>query len=807
MQLVQVPLDSASQMQVHEQKSWEGTFAKSPARKSSAKSEMAMLPASLDVTDCFSTCKAGDNMPSREDKPEAHHERLLSIPAQGSLSATMSMARILTEDLVSRVVTQFSILTVSPRADHRAPSSEWKTEQSQGTSPDPISTRKQAQVGEMNENNDKEEDEDRRGDKSIEPPRRESSKILRGKKLACPYYKYDTHRYDRRSVTHGSCCGPGWPSIHRLKEHLYRKHQIVNSCNRCCQSFTSSNDLYAHMVAPEPCRVIKRDPTEGFTQDKKERIESVGRYKGGTSKPEDNRYHWREIYRILFPEVAPEDIPSPYYEEADDHQTPAGGCRPILSSPNERRNTLQLTSDSSNDEHDVDQNCVEKHEDGDDQNQEETQKDADELSSIQQATVDRLMTFFFEQFNRETGVTTFKGGQGSANAGGSYIDQSEQQTDAGADDSGSGINGRRSPRRPPKRGKHDDDDDGDGDEYKPRGKRPKIDSPLARKLACPFYKRSPRRYKGQRSGKRSACCGPGWSSMHRVKEHIYRSHGLKNVCSRCFERFNDQEELDSHTRAAVWCEPHNGVMLDTITPSQEKKLKSRKKDPEAVSEAQKWVKVYREILFPDLPHDETPSPFYEDEDVKKEDQLEDYKAYLRRDLPPLVRNWLEQEVGRHLDPDEDELKRRVIEIARKLQLELFESYLKSEDPEAPGTALAEPETAPSAVPAPDLPEPATDVVAAFHQGDLVVDVPRGLDDATGPADQAVMGGEPGARPEVEDLSAIDIFDFTFDMLNWETLPDPWSTLVLGHSHTFGSLEVGRTSGGESWSSDLAQISG
>lgn len=65
------------------------------------------------------------------------------------------------------------------------------------------------------------------------------------------------------------------------------------------------------MVAPEPCRVIKRDPTEGFTQDKKERIESVGRYKGGTLKPEDNRYHWREIYRILFPEVAPEDIPSP----------------------------------------------------------------------------------------------------------------------------------------------------------------------------------------------------------------------------------------------------------------------------------------------------------------------------------------------------------------------------------------------------------------------------------------------------------------------------------------------------------------
>jgi hypothetical protein len=49
---------------------------------------------------------------------------------------------------------------------------------------------------------------------------------------------------------------------------------------------------------------------------------------------------------------------------------------------------------------------------------------------------------------------------------------------------------------------------GPGDSYKKRN----LDNEKTPKFACPFFKYNPGRYAEER-----ACCGPGWSSVNRVK--------------------------------------------------------------------------------------------------------------------------------------------------------------------------------------------------------------------------------------------------------------------------------------------------
>lgn len=64
---------------------------------------------------------------------------------------------------------------------------------------------------------------------------------------------------------------------------------------------------------------------------------------------------------------------------------------------------------------------------------------------------------------------------------------------------------------------HEDEEgkDGDGNGNRPpRAKLPKVqeDQVSGAKLACPFFKHNPRKYKNQRP-----CCGPGWDHVHRIK--------------------------------------------------------------------------------------------------------------------------------------------------------------------------------------------------------------------------------------------------------------------------------------------------
>ncbi|KAH6661199.1 hypothetical protein BKA67DRAFT_78247 [Truncatella angustata] len=68
-----------------------------------------------------------------------------------------------------------------------------------------------------------------------------------------------------------------------------------------------------------------------------------------------------------------------------------------------------------------------------------------------------------------------------------------------------------------------------------------------RKLACPYYKKDPTKHSTI-----NACCGPGWDSISRLKEYLYRRHAFSSKlrCQRCFDVFDDMKTLQNHARAA-----------------------------------------------------------------------------------------------------------------------------------------------------------------------------------------------------------------------------------------------------------------
>lgn len=230
----------------------------------------------------------------------------------------------------------------------------------------------------------------------------------------------------------------------------------------------------------------------------------------------------------------------------------------------------------------------------------------------------------------------------------------------------------------PAGGRAPDEEEDEGDEnHLPRAKLSKVqeDAMVDAKLACPFFKHNPRKYKTQRP-----CCGPGWDQVHRIKEHIYRKHSLpKFSCPRCSQSFETQLALQAHARSLDICDVREPEFLDGITQDQEKKLRSRKKtSAKELTEAEKWIQVYR-TLFPDVREREIPSPYHNAEDAEM--NLGGYEDYLRRELPPLVRRQLEKEVERELSFVEEGMKQKVIDIARNLQLTLFKGYQQLENQE------------------------------------------------------------------------------------------------------------------------------
>ena len=121
-----------------------------------------------------------------------------------------------------------------------------------------------------------------------------------GPRFACPFFKHDPNRYRHRRT----CGGPGWPTVHRMKEHLYRSHAQPIFCPRCYAMFDSDGDFSAH-IRGNPCLTSDPQPIDGIDR---KTFESLKKRSPALRLEEDK---WRDVYQLLFPDVATADIPSP----------------------------------------------------------------------------------------------------------------------------------------------------------------------------------------------------------------------------------------------------------------------------------------------------------------------------------------------------------------------------------------------------------------------------------------------------------------------------------------------------------------
>ncbi|KAI0378012.1 hypothetical protein F5Y04DRAFT_165659 [Hypomontagnella monticulosa] len=226
----------------------------------------------------------------------------------------------------------------------------------------------------------------------------------------------------------------------------------------------------------------------------------------------------------------------------------------------------------------------------------------------------------------------------------------------------------------------DEDSDSEQNPTHRPNKIPRQETVRSRRFACPYFKRSPHIYMCERS-----CAGPGWTSVHRVKEHLYRRHRLPPFrCNRCAWEFPNSKELALHQRSTQPCDLQMVEdQLDGVNSEQEAQLKSRKKDSTNKSEEEKWVDMYC-IIFPSVDPSDVPSPYYECPEVASKDGNDDvdgkvdivaYEAYLESELPSTLQQELERDIELELHMSDQTLKERAVGLIRSLQPKLLRDFL------------------------------------------------------------------------------------------------------------------------------------
>lgn len=284
--------------------------------------------------------------------------------------------------------------------------------------------------------------------------------------------------------------------------------------------------------------------------------------------------------------------------------------------------------------------------------------------------LDRLMEFFFTELVR--------GGQTHAGSGAGCSARSGTKSTTG----GLSRKVENSEKTPSKKGKRPASKEGNEgsdneDNEAPKPKKAKSEETEVRRLACPFFKRNPHRYKDQ-----SKCVGPGWVTVHRLKEHLYRRHMLPIHCYRCREVFPSDKLLQLHSRSDARCAVRDDAALELegIDASQERQLRSRRRTDK--TEEDKWRDVFR-ICFPADDPDSVPTPWFElppawgaASPPAHESDIARYEEFLRRELPRRVRGELEVRIEQELSPVEESLKRQLVDIVRDMQQSLFADFRK-----------------------------------------------------------------------------------------------------------------------------------
>ncbi|KAG9237203.1 hypothetical protein BJ875DRAFT_454343 [Amylocarpus encephaloides] len=292
------------------------------------------------------------------------------------------------------------------------------------------------------------------------------------------------------------------------------------------------------------------------------------------------------------------------------------------------------------------------------------------IDSAKEAVLDVVMEEFWVLFDQNWVLPLTEHG-GNNGQGSSTTDRSESSSAATRSSNGSVKRKRRGSS-----GSMEDDDDGSNEGTPPLRKNSKMnpnDDPIS-KFSCPFRKRDPRRY-GIYTHR--TCTQGYWTTMARLKEHLYRCHQTPLHCKRCGKVFKSQPLLDMHIVADVTeiCRVIQGSAPAGVTPENELKLRSKKKSRPGMTEKERWEDIYR-ILFPD---EAIPSPYFEepqDEVPSSPDSqnLTIYTEYLRRELPRMVRAEIEESLRHQMQPVQTALLAGLVDTMRECQDRLFRSF-------------------------------------------------------------------------------------------------------------------------------------
>ncbi|KAF4988252.1 hypothetical protein FGRMN_9876 [Fusarium graminum] len=131
------------------------------------------------------------------------------------------------------------------------------------------------------------------------------------------------------------------------------------------------------------------------------------------------------------------------------------------------------------------------------------------------------------------------------------------------------------------------EDDGNDHHSPAKSKRLKKQEESRLRLACPFYKYDPVRYR--------QCHSKVLKRNSYVKQHLFRSHMQPIYCIRCMSTWPSDEKLREHLRTQR-CEVREYIAPEGITPDQKQKLQSRL-GGQNKSESDQWFELYA-ILFP-----------------------------------------------------------------------------------------------------------------------------------------------------------------------------------------------------------------
>ncbi|KAH7063272.1 hypothetical protein B0J12DRAFT_642216 [Macrophomina phaseolina] len=197
---------------------------------------------------------------------------------------------------------------------------------------------------------------------------------------------------------------------------------------------------------------------------------------------------------------------------------------------------------------------------------------------------------------------------------------------------------------------------------------------VSRKFACPYYSRNPAQPPVSIS-----CAYPGFPTIFRVKEHLYRKHkASNNKCSRCHVIFDDADALQTHQRSEVVCQLRAPSPAPGFSQEQEKQLRSRKRSSRCQSEEEKWTEVYR-ILFPkDI---EVPSAYIERR-PRSTEEYADYQKFCRENLKQVLQRKLQSFALSPSNEYDQKVKGDLVDTIMDCQEKVFHLFRQKREPGA-----------------------------------------------------------------------------------------------------------------------------